>query len=100
MQSIYSMGRLYGQLGSVLWVFVTGSALIFAGCSGDDAAQAPSLSTTQSTLNSEILPVPLSTTEADRFLAVTATTGDRYYAAGFTTVNDDSQAIARFGLTG
>lgn len=76
------------------------SALAMTGCSGDESS--PS-SNTQSpvTLNSEILPLPLSNTEADRFLAVTGTTENQYYAAGFTTVNDDSQmAVARFGLTG
>lgn len=62
----------------------------------------PSSSTpAPATLNSEIVPVPLSATEADRFFAVTATTGNQYYAAGFTTVSEDSQmAVARFGTTG
>ena len=101
MQSIYSMGRLYGQLGSVLRVFVTGSALIFAGCSGDDAAQAPSPSTTQSTLNSTVMALPISTTEADRFHTVIATRENRYYAVGFVALNEDRHmAVARLGLTG
>jgi uncharacterized delta-60 repeat protein len=53
------------------------------------------------TLNSEILSAPLSPTEADRFFAVTATTGNQYYATGFTTVADDNQmALARFRPTG
>jgi uncharacterized delta-60 repeat protein len=43
----------------------------------------------------------MSATEADRFFKVVATTGNRYYAAGFTTVNDDSHmAVVRFGSTG
>ncbi|MGQ0557832.1 MAG: delta-60 repeat domain-containing protein [Nitrospiraceae bacterium] len=77
-----------------------GSAFIISGCSGDDPTPQ---SNTQAvvTLNSEILSAPLSPTEADRFFAVTATTGNQYYATGFTTVADDSQmALARFGPTG
>jgi uncharacterized delta-60 repeat protein len=47
------------------------------------------------------LPAPLSATEADRFFTVTATTGNQYYAVGFTTVADDSQmALTRFGSSG
>jgi hypothetical protein len=53
------------------------------------------------TLNSEVFPVPLSATEADRFFAVSATTGNQYYAAEFTTIFDDSHiAIARLGSSG
>jgi uncharacterized delta-60 repeat protein len=43
----------------------------------------------------------MSATEADRFFAVTTTTGNGSYAAGFTTVSDDSHmAVARFGSSG
>jgi uncharacterized delta-60 repeat protein len=76
------------------------STLAVSGCSGEDP---PATSNTSApiTLNNEILPVPLSATEADRFFAVSATTENQYYAAGFTTVTDDSHmAIARFGPTG
>ena len=85
---------------SLVGLLLMGSACGLSGCSGDSPS--PSSSTpTPATLSSEILPLPLSATEADRFLAVTATTGNQYYAAGFTTVSDDSQmAVARFGTTG
>ena len=85
---------------SIVGVLVMGSAFVISGCSGDDPTPQ---SNTQAvvTLNSEILSAPLSPTEADRFFAVTATTGNQYYATGFTTVADDNQmALARFGPTG
>ncbi|MFO0700631.1 MAG: hypothetical protein U0236_15515 [Nitrospira sp.] len=71
-----------------------------SGCSSDDAS--PSSNTSPpATLNSDISSVPLSPTEADRFLAVTSTAGNQYYAAGFTTVSDDSHmAVARFAASG
>ena len=101
MKSISLMWKLYGQLCSVLRVFVTGSALIFVGCSGDDATQTPSPSATQSTLNSAVMAIPISTTEADRFQTVIGTTGERYYAAGFDTTNGDRRmALARLSPTG
>ena len=101
MKSVSSIERLYGQLRSVLRVALTGSALIFAGCSGDDATQAPSPSTTPSTLNSTVMAIPISTTEADRFHTVVGTTGERYYATGFDTTNGDRRmALARLGPTG
>jgi uncharacterized delta-60 repeat protein len=85
---------------SFVGLLLIGSSIAVSGCSDDepttDAATPPSV-----TLNSESLPVPLSTMEADRFFAVTATTGNQYYASGFTTVGDDSQmAVARFESTG
>ena len=101
MKSVSSIERLYGQLRSVLRVVLTGSALIFAGCSGDDAAQAPSPSAIQSTLNSAVMAIPVSTVEADRFHTVIATTGDRYYTVGFVPLNEDRpMAVARLGPTG
>lgn len=101
MKSVSSIGRLYGALRSVLRVVFTGSALIFAGCSGDDAAQAPSPSAIQSTLDSAVMAIPISTTEADRFHNVIATAGERYYAAGFVTLNEDRHmAVARLTQTG
>lgn len=84
----------------IVGLLLIGTTCSISGCSGDTPA-ASSGSPAPATLNSEILPVPLSTTEADRFVTVTTTTGNQYYAAGFTTVNDDSQmAVARFGTTG
>lgn len=101
MKSVSSIGRLYGQLRSVLRVVLTGSALIFAGYSGDDAAQAPSPSAIQSALDSAVMAIPVSTTEADRFHTVIATAGERYYAAGFDTTNGDRRmALARLSPTG
>lgn len=101
MKSVSSMRKLYGQLRSALRMFVAGSALIFAGCSGDDASQAPSPSATPFTLNSDVTAIPMSTAEADRFQTVIATAGDRYYAAGFVTINEDRHmAVARLSQTG
>ena len=101
MKSVSSVGRLYGHLRSALRVVLTGSALILAGCSGDDASQAPSPSATQSTLNSAVLAISISTTEADRFQTVIGTTGERYYAARFDTTNGDRRmALARLSPTG
>ena len=101
MKSVSTKEKPYGPLCSVRRVFLTGSALIFAGCSGDNAAQAPSPSATQSTLNSEVMAIPISTTEADRFQTVIATTGNRYYAVGFVTINGDRHmALARLGPAG
>ena len=100
MKSVFSIAGLYGQLCSVLRVFLTSSALILAGCSGDDASQAPSPSATQSTLNSGVMAIPISTTEADRFHTVIGTTGERYYAAGLDTTNGDRHmALARLSPT-
>ena len=91
---------LYGGFRPSVGLFLISSALAFSGCSGEDSSPT-SHTSAPVTLNSEVLPVPLSATEADRFLAVTATTGNQYYAAGFTTVTDDSHmAVARFGPTG
>lgn len=85
---------------SIVGLLVMGSAFVISGCSGDDPL-IQSNAQAITTLNSEILSAPLSTTEADRFFAVAATTGNRYYTAGFTTVTDDGQmALARFGPTG
>ena len=101
MTSVSSIGRLHGQLRSVLRVVLTGSALIFVGCSGEDAAQAPSPSAIQSALDSAVMAIPVSTTEADRFHTLIATAGERYYAAGFDTTNGDRRmALARFSPTG
>jgi hypothetical protein len=53
------------------------------------------------TLKREIRSLPLSTEETDCFFAVASTTSERYYAAGFTTIGDDTHmAVARFGSTG
>ncbi|MBH0202391.1 MAG: hypothetical protein HP496_08880 [Nitrospira sp.] len=91
---------LHGSFGTYLGLLLISSALAVSGCSGEDAPQT-SPTSTPATLNSEILPTPLSATEGDRFFAVTAATGNQYYAVGFTTVADDSQmAVARFGPTG
>jgi uncharacterized delta-60 repeat protein len=91
---------LYRCFRSSVGLLLMSAALAVSGCSGENsppAANAPAIIT----LNSETMPVPISATEADRFFAVAAATGNRYYAAGFTTVTDDSQmAIARFGETG
>lgn len=85
---------------AILGLFVMSLALTISGCSGEDPS--PTSGTpAPAALNSQTLSVPLSTTEADRFFAVVATTEDRYYAAGFTTVTDDTQmAVARIGSTG
>jgi uncharacterized delta-60 repeat protein len=81
-------------------VALMSSALVFAGCSGENPAPT-SHAPARITLHSEVLPVPMSNTEADRFSAVTSATGNLYYAAGFTTVSDDSQmAVVRFAATG
>jgi uncharacterized delta-60 repeat protein len=100
MKSAIARPYLQRYIHPTVGLLLISSALAMTGCSGDESSPT---SNTQSpvTLNSEILSVPLSNTEADRFLAVTGTTESQYYAAGFTTVNDDSQmAVARFGLTG
>jgi uncharacterized delta-60 repeat protein len=90
----------YGCFRPSVGLFLISSALAFSGCRGEDSSPTSSTSAPV-TLNSDVLPVPLSATEADRFLAVAATTGNQYYAAGFTTVTDDSHmAVARFGPTG
>ncbi len=89
-----------GGFGACYGLLLISSTLAVSGCSGEDSP-ATSNTSTPVTLSSEILPVPLSVTEADRFFAITSTTGNQYYAAGFTTVNDDSHmAVARFGSTG
>lgn len=91
------------HLRSDFGLFLLSAALVISGCSSEDssstlAAQNPPA---RITLNSETLSIPLSTTEADRFFAVTATTGNQHYAAGFTTANNDSHmAVARFGASG
>lgn len=101
MKSVTAGKRFHSHFWSGVRVLMTGSALVFAGCASEDSPQAPSSSTAQFALNSEVLPVPISATEADRFQAVIATTGDRYYAAGFSTSTGDSQmTLARFGPTG
>ncbi len=100
MKSQIARPRLYHCFWSGGGLLLMWSALAFSGCSGEDSPSTPS-TPAAITLNSEILPVPMSATEADRFFTVVATTGNRYYAAGFTTVNDDSHmAVARFGATG
>jgi uncharacterized delta-60 repeat protein len=79
---------------------MTGSALVFAGCASEDPAPTSGTASPVA-LNSEILPISLSATEADRFQTVIATTGNQYYAAGFVTVSEDAHmAVARFGTTG
>lgn len=91
---------LYRYFRSIPGLLLVSFAFTIMGCSGDDVSPA-SNTPVPATLNNDILSVPLSATETDRFLAVTATTGNQYYAAGFTTVADDSQmAVARFGRTG
>lgn len=81
-------------------LLLIGSIFSVSACSGDDPgpiSNAPA----PVTLNSEVLSTPLSATEADRFVAVTSTIENQYYAAGFTTVGDDSyMALARFGSAG
>lgn len=85
---------------SLVGLLLIGVVCGLSGCSGDTPTPS-SNPPAPATLSSEILPIPLSATEADRFFAVTATTGNQYYAAGFTTVSDDSQmAVARLGTTG
>lgn len=91
---------LHCDVRSIIGLLLISSTLTITGCSGDESSPTSNTSA-PATLTSEILSVPLSDTEADRFFAATATTGNQYYAAGFTTVDDDSQmAIARFGSTG
>ena len=91
---------LYRYLRSIFGLVLASFAFTITGCSGNEVSPTSNTSV-PATLNSDILSVPLSATETDRFLAVTGTTGNQYYAAGFTTVNDDSQmAVARFDLTG
>ena len=90
----------HSGFGACFGLLLVSSALAVSGCSGDDPTP-PSTTSAPVTLSSEILPATLSATEADRFLAVTATPGNQYYAVGFTTVADDSQmALARFGSIG
>lgn len=85
---------------SLAVLLVLGFAFISLGCSSEDASPA-SNTPDPATLNSEILSTPLSATEADRFFAVTSTAGNQYYAAGFTTLGDDSHmAVARIGPSG
>ena len=79
---------------------MTSSALTFAGYSGNDAAQAPNPPATQPILNSDVMEVPISTTEADRFQTVIATEDGPYYAVGFVTLNGDRHmAVACLGST-
>ncbi len=83
-----------------LGLFVMSLALPISGCSGEDPSPTSGIPAAV-TLNSETRSVPLSTEEADRFFAVTTTHEDRYYAAGFTTIGEDTHmAVARFGSTG
>ena len=85
---------------SIVGLLLISFVFTITGCSSDEVSPTSNTSV-PATLNSDILSVPLSATETDRFLAVTATTGNQYYAAGFTTIADDSQmAVARFGVTG
>lgn len=94
--------RSYGfcSFYSVVGLFVISSASAITGCSSETPSPTSNTSA-PATPNSEILPALLTATEADRFLAVTSAAGIQYYAAGFTTANDDSQmAVARFGSTG
>lgn len=84
----------------IIRLLLISSTLTSTGCSGDESSPPPNTSA-PAALKSEILPAPLTAKEADRFLAVTSAAGGQYYAAGFTTVNDDSQmAVTRFGSTG
>ncbi len=100
MTSLVTRPRLYSCFRHGLGLLLMSSAFAISGCSSEDSPSTPG-APAGITLNSEILPVPLSTTEADRFFAVAATTGNRYYAAGFTTVTDNSHmAVARFGSSG
>ena len=100
MTSLVTRPRLYSCFWHGLGLLLMSSAFAISGCSSEDVPSTPG-APAGITLNSEILPVPMSATEADRFFTVVATTGNRYYAAGFTTVNDDSHmAVVRFGSTG
>lgn len=91
---------LYHCLRSILGLLLVSFSFTITGCSGDEVSPISNTSV-PATLSNDILSVRLSAAETDRFLAVTATIGNQYYAAGFTTVADDSQmAVARFGVTG
>lgn len=81
-----------------LGLLLMGSILSVSACSGEDPVpRTPA----PITLSSEILSTPLSTADTDRFFSITAAAGGHYYAAGFTTVNEDSQmAVARLRTTG
>lgn len=100
MKSIPTRLCVSGRSWSVTSLSLMSFALMFSGCSGENASP-ESNSPAPITLNGEILPMPMSATEADRLFAVASATGNRYYATGFTTVGDDSQmAVARFAATG
>ena len=100
MQSRPSRPDVLCSFYSVVGLFVMSSASVVIGCSSETPSPTSNTSA-PATLNSEILSAPLTATEADRFHAITAAAGNQYYAAGFTTVNDDSQmAVALFGSTG
>jgi uncharacterized delta-60 repeat protein len=100
MRSNVSRRPLYCYFSPIASLLVLSAAFITSGCSGDDPSPT-SNTASPATLTSEILSTPLSATEADRFFTVTSTTGNQYYAAGFTTIGDDSHmAVARFGSTG
>lgn len=84
----------------MIGLFVIGSLFAMSGCGSEDPS-ATSGTPAAVTLNSETLSFPLSREEADRFFAVTTTSDDRYYAAGFTTIGEDTHmAVARFESTG
>lgn len=92
----------HGGFGAYFGLFFLGSTLALSGCSGEDSPPTSNTSAPSPiSLKSEIVSAQLSASEADRFFAVTPGTGNQYYAAGFTTISDDSQmALARFGSTG
>ena len=100
MKSVAAGKRFHSHFWSSVRVLMMGSALVFAGCASEDPAPTSGTASPVA-LNSEILPISLSATEADRFQTVIATTGNQYYAAGFVTVSEDAHmAVARFGTTG
>lgn len=100
MRSNVLRSLMYRDFSPMARLLALSVAFGISGCSGNDPSPTSNTSA-PATLSSEILSAPLSATEADRFLAVTSAPGSQYYAAGFTTVSDDSQmAVARFGSTG
>ena len=98
MKSAFPRQRRHRHAHVNLGLLLMGSILSVSACSGEDPVpRTPA----PITLSSEILSTPLSTADTDRFFSITAAAGGHYYAAGFTTVNEDSQmAVARLRTTG
>jgi uncharacterized delta-60 repeat protein len=88
---------------------VLGGAFLLAACGGDSnttvnnppppaAATAP---VQPVVAKIEVLPIPMTTTDSDRFLGVTTAPNGDVYAAGFITVSGDTRmAVARFDALG